>query len=166
MAKIQTLEDLFLEEIKDLYHAEGQLVKALPKMAKAAKSPELKSAFQSHLEQTKGHVERLTQVFAEIGKPAKGKTCVAMKGLIEEGSELISEDAEPHVKDAGLIVAAQKVEHYEIASYGSMCVFADLLGLKAAKKLLGQTLAEEEAADKKLTQLAEGLVNQEALASR
>jgi ferritin-like metal-binding protein YciE len=166
MAKIETLQDLFLEEIKDLYNAENQLVKALPKMAKAANSPELKAAFQSHLEETKGQVERLTQVFEELGKPAKGKTCVAMKGLIEEGSELISEDAEPHVKDAGLIVAAQKVEHYEIASYGSLCTFAELLGLKSAKKLLGQTLSEEEAADEKLTQVAEGLVNQEALASR
>ncbi|HUS08537.1 MAG TPA: ferritin-like domain-containing protein [Bryobacteraceae bacterium] len=163
--KIQTLQDLFLEEIKDLYNAENQLVKALPKMAKAAKSPELKAAFQAHLEETKGQVERLVQVFAVLGKPVKGKTCAAMKGLIEEGSELISEDAEPHVKDAGLIVAAQKVEHYEIASYGSLCVFAELLGLKAAKKLLKETMAEEESADKKLTQIAEGLVNSEALAS-
>jgi ferritin-like metal-binding protein YciE len=164
MAKIETLQDLFVEEIKDLYNAETQLVKALPKMAKAARNPELKTAFQSHLEQTIHHVDRLTQVFEELGKTPKGKTCAAMKGLIEEGSEMISEDAEPSVKDAGLIVAAQKVEHYEIASYGSVRTFAGMLGLKASKQLLEQTLAEEEAADKKLTQIAERLVNQEAMA--
>jgi ferritin-like metal-binding protein YciE len=164
MSKIETLQDLFIEEIKDLYNAETQLVKALPKMAKATHNPELKTAFQSHLEQTIHHVDRLTQVFEELGKTAKGKTCAAMKGLIEEGSEMISEDAEPSVKDAGLIVAAQKIEHYEIASYGSVRTFAGMLGLKQSKDLLAQTLSEEEAADKKLTQIAEKLVNQEAMA--
>jgi len=161
--KLETLRDLFVHELQDLYDAEKQIVKALPKMASAAHSPDLRSAFEHHLEQTKHQVERLEQAFEQMGAKAKGKTCVAMKGLIEEGSEMISEKAEPSVKDAGLIVAAQKVEHYEIAGYGSVCVFAGMLGLQSVKQLLKENLSEEEATDKKLSQLAETCVNQEAL---
>jgi len=162
--KMTSLEDLFLHELQDIHNAEKQLIKALPKMAKSAESEHLRSAFEKHLEETKGQVERLEQVFELLGKPAKGKTCMGMQGLITEGQELISEKAEPSVKDAGLIVAAQKVEHYEIAAYGSLCVFAEMLGHKDVKKLLKQNMAEEENTDKALTQLAEDLVNYEALA--
>src|SRR5205085_7067742 len=118
--KLNTLEELYISELRDLYSAENQLLKALPKMAKAASSEDLKDAFEKHLEQTKGHVERLEDVFEEIDEKPKGKTCKAMKGLIEEGSEILGEDGEESVIDAGIIVAAQKVEHYEIAGYGSV----------------------------------------------
>jgi ferritin-like metal-binding protein YciE len=161
--KLETLRDLFLHELRDLYDAEQQLVKALPKIGSAAHSPELRSAFELHLEETKNHVRRLEAVFADLGENATATKCAAMEGLIEEGSELISERAEPTVKDAGLIVAAQKVEHYEIASYGSACVFAEMLGFSRVKQLLKETMSEEEATDKKLTQLAEAFINQEAL---
>jgi len=162
--KLETLRDLFLHELQDLYDAEKQIVKALPKMASASHSPHLRSAFEHHLEETERQLERLERVFSELGETPKGKTCAAMKGLIEEGSDLISEKAEPTVKDAGLIVAAQKVEHYEMAGYGSACVFAEMLRLAGIKQLLKETMSEEEAADKKLTQLAESFINQEALA--
>src|ERR1044071_5072981 len=122
--KLDTLQNLYTDELRDLYNAENQLLKALPKMAKAASSEDLKEAFEKHLEQTKGHVERLEQVFEELGEKPKGKTCRAMKGLIEEGSEILEEDGEESVLDAGIIVAAQKVEHYEIAGYGSVRTFA------------------------------------------
>jgi len=163
---MNSLRELFIHELQDLYSAEQQLLKALPKMAAAASSPELRDAFQSHLKQTEGQVKRLNSVFEELKESPQGKTCEGMKGLVAEGSELISEDAEPAVKDAGLIVAAQKVEHYEIAGYGSVCVFAGLLGLPNIKQLLKQTMAEEEATDAKLTRIAEGIVNAEALTSR
>ena len=160
---LDTLEKLYISELRDLYSAETQLVKTLPNMAKGASSPELKDAFEQHLEQTKGHVERLEQLFQQFDESPKGKTCRAMKGLIEEGSEILKEEGEESVLDAGLIVAAQKVEHYEIASYGSVRTFANLLGENEAAKLLQSTLDEESETNEILNQLAENIVNQEAL---
>jgi ferritin-like metal-binding protein YciE len=156
---MESLKDLFLDQLKDLYHAENQLVKALPKMSKAASNPQLQQAFDSHLQETQGHVQRLEQVFEELGEPAKGKTCKAMQGLIEEGKEAMDEDAEPEVMDAALIAAAQRIEHYEMAGYGCVRTYAQQLGQKQAANLLQQTLEEEGAADKKLTKLAETLIN-------
>jgi ferritin-like metal-binding protein YciE len=162
MPKIRTFEDLFIDELKDLYNAEQQLTRALPKMAKAASTPELKKAFETHLQETREQVRRLEQVFEEIGAPAKGKTCHAMKGLIEEGKELLDEGMENEVLDAGLIGAAQRVEHYEIAAYGTARTMAETLGHKKAVKLLDQTLKEEKAADEKLTRIAASGVNARA----
>lgn len=156
------LQDLLVEQLQDIYNAEKQLLKALPKMAKAATHPQLKQAFVTHREETEGQIERLEQVFESLGAKAKGKKCHAMEGLIEESQELIGEDAEPDVLDAGLIGAAQKVEHYEIATYGTLRTYANLLGNKQAARLLQQTLDEEGRTDKKLTQLAESLINIEA----
>src|SRR5215207_4243125 len=156
------LQELLIEDLKDLYNAEQQLTKALPKMARKASSPDLKAAFQTHLKETEGQIRRLEQVFEAFGAKAKGKTCHAMKGLIEEGNELMSEDAEPDVLDAGLIGAAQKVEHYEIASYGTVRTYAKLLGNEQAARLLQQTLDEEGMTDKKLTALAESHINVDA----
>jgi ferritin-like metal-binding protein YciE len=164
--KLDSLEPLFVEELKDIYNAENQLIKALPKMAKAASSEELKRAFQEHLEKTREHVERLEEIFEELGKPAKGKTCKAMKGLIEEGSEMMEEDGEDSVLDAAIIAAAQKVEHYEIASYGTVRAWAEQLGNENAVDLLQQTLDEESEANEKLTELAESSINVEARAGR
>jgi ferritin-like metal-binding protein YciE len=161
--KLDTLENLYISELRDLYSAENQLLKALPKMAKGASSPELKDAFEQHLEQTKGHVERLEQLFQQLDESPKGKTCQAMKGLIEEGSEILKEEGEDSVLDAGMIVAAQKVEHYEIASYGSVRTFANLLGQDEAARLLQSTLDEESETNEILNRLAETVVNQEAL---
>jgi ferritin-like metal-binding protein YciE len=161
--KIDTLQKLFIEELRDIYSAENQLLKALPKMAKGASSDELKQAFEDHLEETKEHVERLEKIFEGLDESPKGKTCKAMKGLVEEGSEILEEEGDESVLDAGIIAAAQKVEHYEIASYGTVRTWADLLGEKAAVKLLQETLDEEGAADQKLTELAEEIVNPEAL---
>ena len=161
--KLDTLKTLYVNELRDLYNAENQLVKALPKMAKAASSEELKEAFEKHLEQTKTHVERLEEVFEDLDEKPTGKTCRAMKGLIEEGSEILEEDGEESVLDAGIIVAAQKVEHYEIASYGSVRTFAELLGKDKSAQLLQTTLDEESEANEKLNELAEGIVNPEAL---
>jgi ferritin-like metal-binding protein YciE len=161
--KLDTLKTLYVNELRDLYNAEQQLVKALPKMAKAASSEDLKDAFQKHLEQTKTHVERLEEVFHEIGEKLKGKTCKAMKGLIEEGSEILKEDGEESVIDAGIIVAAQKVEHYEIAGYGSVRTFAQLLGKDRSAELLQSTLDEESETNELLNTLAEDIVNPEAL---
>jgi ferritin-like metal-binding protein YciE len=160
---LDTLEELYIDELRDLYSAENQLLKALPKMAKGASSDQLKEAFEKHFEQTKGHVERLEQIFEQLDESPKGKTCYGMKGLIEEGSEILGEDGEDSVLDAGIIVAAQKVEHYEIASYGSVRTFANLLGQDEAAKLLQSTLEEESEANELLNQLAEGVVNEEAL---
>src|SRR5436309_2351329 len=159
---MDSLKDLYVDELKDLYNAENQRVKALPKMAKKASAPELKRAFQNHLEQTKVHVERLERIFKKLGEKPTGKTCKAMKGLVEEGKEIIEEDGDESVLDAALIGAAQKVEHYEIASYGTARTFASLLGEEEAVEALQKTLDEEAAADKKLTALAESLVNPEA----
>jgi ferritin-like metal-binding protein YciE len=160
--KIQSLQDLLVDQLKDLYNAETQLVKALPKMAKVATSPDLKAAFEDHLEQTKGHVERLDRVFEELGARPKGKTCEAMEGLIDEGKGLIEEDIEPTVLDAGIICAAQKVEHYEMAGYGCVRTWARQLGHETAANLLQETLDEEAHADQKLTQIAESAINLEA----
>jgi ferritin-like metal-binding protein YciE len=157
--KLQSLEDLFHEQLRDMYDAEKQLVKALPKMAKAASAQELKSAFAEHLEQTKGHVERLERVFELIGKKARAKTCEGMEGLIEEGEEMIAADAESMVRDAGLIASAQRVEHYEMAGYGCLHTWARQLNNHEAADLVEQTLREEKEADQKLTQIAEGMVN-------
>jgi ferritin-like metal-binding protein YciE len=159
---MENLEDLMKEELKDVLNAENQIIKALPKMIKKASNQELKSAFQSHLEETKGHVDRVEQAMESMGMPTKGKTCKAMKGILEEGSEIMGEDAEEDVMDAALIAAAQKVEHYEIATYGTLCTYADLLGLQDAKRLLGQNLDEEKKTDETLTELAERLINLEA----
>ncbi len=163
MAKLKSLEELFIEQIRDLYHAEHQLIKALPKMARAASTPELKQGFEEHLEQTRGHAERLEQIFSQLGIKARGKRCEAMEGLVAEGQELIAEEADPAVKDAGLIAAAQKVEHYEIAGYGCVRTWARQLGHEEAADLLQQTLDEEEETDQKLTELAEQ-INVEAAA--
>ena len=160
--QMENLQDLLKEDLKDVLHAENQIIKALPKMIKTASHPELQQAFKMHLEETKGHVERVEQVMELMGMPVKTKPCKAMQGIIEEGKEVMSEDAEDDVMDAALIGAAQKVEHYEIASYGTLCTYAELLGLAEAKRLLGQNLEEEKATDQKLTQLAESLINLEA----
>jgi ferritin-like metal-binding protein YciE len=160
--KLDTLEKLYTEELRDLYNAENQLLKALPKMAKAASSEELKDAFEKHLEQTKGHVQRLEQVFGELDEKPKGKTCRAMKGLIQEGAEILEEDGDKSVRDAGIIVAAQKVEHYEMAGYGSVRTFAELLGQDKAAELLQATLDEESEANELLNRLAESTINPEA----
>ncbi len=148
--------------MRDLYNAENQLVKALPKMAKSAATPELKKAFESHLKETKTHIDRLEKIFKKLGKKPSGKTCKAMKGLVEEGSEMMKEDGAEVVIDAGLIGAAQRVEHYEMAGYGVVRTFAGVLGETEAQKLLQTTLDEEGAADQKLTKIAEGFVNDEA----
>src|SRR2546430_3010416 len=161
--KLDTLQKLYINELRDLYSAENQLLKALPKMAKGASSDELKEAFETHLEQTETHVERLEEIFEELDESPKGKTCHGMKGLIEEGSEILDEEGDPSVIDAGIIVAAQKVEHYEIASYGSVGTFARLLGEKKAEELLQATLDEESEANELLNELAESTVNPEAL---
>lgn len=162
MAKLNSLQDLLIEQLQDLYDAEHQLTQALPKMAQAARNPQLVQAFTSHLAETEGHIRRLEQVFQTIGAPAHRKTCKAMKGLIEEGNEVLKEDAEAAVKDAALIAAANRVEHYEIAGYGTVRNFTDELGLSAAGELLQQTLDEEYAADENLTQIARSRVNQQA----
>jgi len=161
--KLDTLEKLYVEELRDIYNAENQLLKALPKMAKGASSPDLKDAFETHLRQTETHVERLEQIFSELDESPKGKTCHGMKGLIEEGSEILKEDGEESVLDAGIIVAAQKVEHYEMAAYGSVRTFARLLGQEKAAELLQTTLDEESETNESLNQLAETMVNPEAL---
>ena len=161
--KLDTLKTLYINELRDLYNAEQQLVKALPKMAKGASSQELKDAFEKHLEQTKTHVERLEEAFEDVGEKPKGKTCKAMKGLIEEGSEILHKEGDESVIDAGIIVAAQKVEHYEIAGYGSVRTFAELLGKNKSAELLQSTLDEESETNETLNQLAEGIVNPEAL---
>ncbi len=159
---LDSLQALYISELKDLYSAENQLLKALPKMAKAASSPELSQAFKAHLEETKGHVERLEAVFQELDASPKGKKCKAMEGLIEEASELLKEEAAPDVMDAALIAAAQRVEHYEMAGYGCVRTYAKVLGFTKSAALLQETLDEEGACDKKLTTLAEGGINSDA----
>jgi ferritin-like metal-binding protein YciE len=161
--KIESMEELFLQQIEDLYDAEKRLVKALPKMAEASTSLTLKQAFESHLLQTEGHVSRLESVFRQINKDPKAETCDAMKGLVSEGEDMISHIDQSPLRDAGLIAAANRVEHYEIAAYGSARTFAQTLGLNQAAALLEQTLQEEKEADQKLTRLAESMVNEEAL---
>jgi ferritin-like metal-binding protein YciE len=161
--KIENMEELFLQQIEDLYDAEKRLVKALPKMAEASTSLSLRQAFESHLLQTEGHVTRLESIFRQLNKDAKAETCDAMKGLVSEGEDMVSNIDESPLRDAGLIAAANRVEHYEIAAYGSARTFAQTLGLHQAAALLEQTLQEEKQADHKLTQLAENMVNDEAL---
>ena len=161
-SKMATLDDLYTDLLKDLYSAEKQLVKALPKMAKNAQSRDLQNAFQEHLRQTEGQVDRIERIFSELGGSPRGKKCVGMEGLIEEGNELLQEDVDPDVLDAGLIAAAQKVEHYEIAGYGTARAWAERLGYDNAVRLLQQTLEEESAANEKLTKIAESHVNMEA----
>ena len=155
----EELHDLLLDELADLLNAETQLTKALPKMAKAAQSKELRDALNSHLEETRGHVDRLKKVFASLDEKPKSKTCKAMKGLVEEGSELLQELKGKNSIDAGIIAAGQKVEHYEIASYGTVRAWAEQMGHEEAVSLLEKNLNEEKAADKKLTQIAEQSAN-------
>lgn len=160
--KIENMQDLFVGQIMDLYDAEQRLVKALPKMAEASNSPQLRRAFESHLKETEGHVTRLEKVFEQLGKKPKAETCDAMKGLISEGEDMVSDTDESPVRDAGLIAAANRVEHYEIAAYGSARTFAEKLGLSSAVTLLNQTIEEEKKADSLLTQLSAS-INSEAL---
>ena len=151
------LKELYVDELKDLYNAENQLVKALPKMAKAASSDELRQGFEEHLEQTRGHVQRLEEIFKSLGESPKGKKCIGMEGLVKEGSEVMDEDFEGAVMDAALIGAAQRVEHYEIAAYGTAREFAEILGESEHASLLEETLQEEKETDEKLTELAKGI---------
>jgi ferritin-like metal-binding protein YciE len=162
--EMNRLKHLYIEELRDLYSAETQLVKALPKMANAASSKDLRAGFEEHLGQTKEHVARLEKILKALGESAKGKKCKGMEGLIKEGSEMIEEDPAPEELDAGLISAAQRVEHYEIAGYGCVSTYAKLLGEDEAASLLKLTLEEEKETDKKLTQLA-GSINLEAVES-
>lgn len=155
--KINSLHDLYVDELHDLYDAENQLIKALPKMAEGANSDELRQGFEDHLEQTRGHAQRLEQLFERLGEKPKGKKCKGMEGIVKEGSEVLDEDMQEDTKDAALIGAAQRVEHYEIAGYGTAMTHADLLGLDEDARLLEQTLAEEKETDQKLNQLAENI---------
>jgi ferritin-like metal-binding protein YciE len=157
-----TLADLYVEELKDLYSAEQQILKALPKIIKAARHTDLKQALETHRQQTEGHVERLERVFQELGMSAKAKKCAGMEGILEEGEDLIKEEPDPSVLDAGLISKAQHVEHYEMAGYGSVCNWANLLGHAEQARLLRQTLDEEKAADALLTRLATQSINMDA----
>jgi ferritin-like metal-binding protein YciE len=161
---LDSLEKLFVEELKDIYNGETQLLQALPRMAKAAETPDLKQAFTNHLKETEGHVQRLERIFQELGENPKGKRCKGMEGLVEEGKDVMEKEGEPPVIDAALIAGAQRVEHYEIAAYGCLRTYARLLGNDNAAQLLAQTLAEEEAADKKLTAIGEKSVNKQAAA--
>jgi len=160
---LATLHDLYVDELKDLYNAENQLLKALPKMAKAASAPQLAAAFTDHLAETEVHIERLVGIFKKLDENPKGKKCKAMEGLLTEGKDLMAMDADPSVMDAALIAAAQRVEHYEMAGYGCVRTYARLLGDEEAADLLQETLDEEGAADKKLTELAETVINAEAV---
>jgi ferritin-like metal-binding protein YciE len=158
----KTLHDLFHETLKDIFYAEKKILTSLPKMAKAAQSPDLRAAFEKHERETEGQVARLEQIFALIEEPAKGKTCDAINGIVEEGKEIMTEFKGSPALDAGLLAAAQAVEHYEISRYGTLMTWADELGLKDAVALLDQTLQEEKQTDEALTALAESAVNQEA----
>ncbi|TWT85758.1 hypothetical protein Pla123a_05650 [Posidoniimonas polymericola] len=154
---LDTLADAFYDELRDVLSAEKQLLKVLPKMAKKSHSKDLKAAFENHLAETEKHVERVEQSFEETGKSARAKACEAMKGIIKEGEDCLKEDADPEVKDALIIACAQKAEHYEIATYGTLCTWAEVLGYSKALKLLKQNIDEEESADKKLTKLSKNL---------
>jgi len=162
MADTGTLHDAFLDELRDAYDAEKQLTKALPKLAKAATSPDLRAAFESHLEETRGHVERIERAFESLDAKVRGKHCDGIAGIIEEGKSVMEENFDDSTMDACLIAAGQRAEHYEMAAYGTLVAWANAMGHTEAAKLLRQTLDEEKAADKKLTSLAEGGVNQEA----
>ncbi|HXY33858.1 MAG TPA: ferritin-like domain-containing protein [Planctomycetaceae bacterium] len=160
--EFNSLEDLFIEQIEDLYDAEQRIVQALPKMADAAHSPDLRSAFQTHLRETEGQVVRLERIFQKLGRSPERETCAAMKGLISEGEQMVGAKGDPYVKDAALIAAAQRIEHYEIAAYGTARTFARQLGREAIANELQETLDEEGNADKILTELAEALINVKA----
>jgi ferritin-like metal-binding protein YciE len=162
---LHSMDELFLNELKDVYNAEKQLVAALPQMAKAAQSPKLQQAITKHLRETEGHVQRLEQILRSLDEPLRGKKCKGMEGLIEEGKKILEEDGAAAVIDAAIISAAQRVEHYEIAAYGCLRTYARLLGHTEADRLLQQTLAEEEATDQALTALGEGGINQAAVAA-
>ncbi|MDB5588776.1 MAG: ferritin-like protein [Devosia sp.] len=162
MAEEKTLDDLFLDTLKDIYYAEKQIVKTLPKLAKAATAPELKAGFEQHAEETQGHIDRLEQVFELIGKPARGKTCDAILGILEEGKSIMEDFKGTVALDAGLVSSAQAVEHYEIARYGTLKTWAIQLGLTDAAALLDATLKEEVATDKKLSQVATSVANRKA----
>lgn len=162
---LNNLQDLMVNNLKDLYNAERQILGALPRMAKAAKTPALKEALETHRKQTETHLSRLEEVFGLLDLPARGKACKAMEGLIAEGKEVLEEDGDDAVKDAGIVAAAQKVEHYEIAAYGSTATYADLLGQEEVARLLAQTLNEEKQADQRLSALAEEDINTRAIAS-
>lgn len=160
----KTMEDLFVDGVKDIYYAERKIIAALKKMIRGAKAPDLKAAFETHLQETEGQVERLVQVFEILGKPARGKTCPAIDGIIEEGQEILEEFKDSPALDAGLLAAAQAVEHYEIARYGTLKSWAAQLGYKDVAQLLDQTLSEEAKTDQALTQLAETKVNRDGKA--
>ena len=162
MAEEKTLDDLFLDTLKDIYYAEKQILKNLPKMAKAATAPELKAGFEQHAEETQGHIDRLEQVFELLGKPARGKTCDAILGILEEGKSIMEDFKGTVALDAGLVSAAQAVEHYEIARYGTLKTWAQQLGMPDAVTLLDATLKEEVATDKKLSQVATSVANRKA----
>lgn len=163
--QMDSFDKLYVDQLRDMYNAEKQLTKALPKMAKAATSRELRTALEEHLEVTKRQVERLEEVFRGIGRPATGKTCKGMAGVIEEGQEILEEDFEPDVMDAGIIAAAQKVEHYEIATYGTLRTFAETKGDTKSARILQEILEEEKEADRRLTEIAESSINVEAESS-
>jgi len=162
MADNGTLHDAFLDELRDTYDGEKQLTKALPKLAKAASSPDLRAAFEAHLEETRGHVDRLEQVFESLDEKARGKHCAGIAGIVEEGKTIMGEDFDEATMDACLIAAGQRAEHYEMAAYGTLVAWARAMGHNEAADLLQETLDEEKAADEKLTSLAEGGINQEA----
>ena len=164
MAKSGTLHEAFIDELRDAYDAEKQLIKALPKMAKAASSTDLRTAFEDHLEETRGHVQRLERAFASLGEKVRGKHCDGIEGIIEEGQSVMEEDFDDPTMDACLIAGGQRAEHYEMAAYGTLVAWAAALGRTEVARLLEQTLDEEKAADEKLTALAEGGINQEAAA--
>jgi ferritin-like metal-binding protein YciE len=161
--QLQTMKDLYLSELRDLYDAEKQIIAGLPKMAQAASSPDLRNAFNEHLQQTQVHVERLDRIFSQMGADPSGRRCTGVAGVFAEGDELMKSKGQPDVCDAGLIAEAQKVEHYEIAGYGTVCAWAKLLGETEAYQILEQTLQEEGQTDKKLTALAERTINKEAV---
>ncbi len=163
--ELETLRDLYVHELKDLYSAERQIIKALPKMAKAASNRQLSSAFKQHLEQTKKQAKRLEDLLGRHGESTRGSTCQGMEGVLKEGDVMINEDADEEVRDAGLIAAAQRVEHYEIAGYGCARTYAELLGDKRGAKVLDTTIKEEGAADQKLTKLARSVINVKAKAA-
>jgi ferritin-like metal-binding protein YciE len=165
MAENGTLHDAFIDELRDLYDAEKQLTKALPKLAKTATSPQLREAFESHLEETKGHVERLEEVFAGLDEKVRGKHCDGIAGIIDEGKSIMEEDFDEPTMDACLIAAGQRAEHYEIGAYGTVIAWAEAMGHRDAVSLLQKNLAEEKQADKKLSALAEGGINQQAAKS-
>jgi ferritin-like metal-binding protein YciE len=162
--ELNTLKDLYVHELKDLYSAERQLIKAIPKMEKAAKNKELANGFEEHLKQTKQHAQRLERLLGALGQSTKGPKCQGMAGIVTEGAEMIEEEGDDEVKDAGLISAAQRVEHYEMAGYGTARTYAELLGDKEGAKLLAQTFEEEKETDEKLTKLAKSAINVSAAA--